>query len=92
FRNPEEFNDDAVIRGQDVKLIFRDNGLWYHSFSASRDIAGFDVTLGIANAFDQKPPRVSDFGGVVRREGSSAFYSQYDWTGRRAFLTVSYDF
>ncbi|MDY6929905.1 MAG: TonB-dependent receptor [Pseudomonadota bacterium] len=88
----DEYSDSATIRGQDVRLDFNDSGKVYHSLAVSKTLFDVSATLGVANLTDQEPPRVSDFGGVVSREGNSAFYSQYDWLGRRVFLNMSYDF
>ncbi len=64
----------------------------YHSFSISREFdGGYSARLGVANAFDEEPPRLSSYttGGEVDVLGRVAFYSQYDWYGRRFFLDVS---
>ena len=54
---------------------------------------GVQLTAGIANAFDEAPPRVTTLNlGEVNSEGNSSFYSQYDSYGRRLFLNVSYTF
>lgn len=92
FGAVDEYSDSATIRGQEVRLDFNDSGKMYHSLSVAKKLFDINMTFGIANVLDQEPPEVSDFGGTVRREGNSAFYSQYDWLGRRAFLNLSYDF
>ena len=64
---------------------------FYHSLSLSRDVAErFRITLGIANLFDTPPPRVST---VVTATPpvigqAPAFGTQYDYLGRRMFLSV----
>ncbi len=64
---------------------------FYHSLSVSRDIADrFRITLGVANLFDTPPPRVST---VVMATPpvigqAPAFGTQYDYLGRRFFLSV----
>lgn len=64
---------------------------FYHSLSVSRDVADrFRITLGVANLFDTPPPRVST---VVTATPpvigqAPAFGTQYDYLGRRFFLSV----
>ncbi len=64
---------------------------FYHSLSLSRDVADrFRITLGVANLFDTPPPRVST---VVTATPpvigqAPAFGTQYDYLGRRVFLSV----
>ncbi|MBJ7439544.1 MAG: TonB-dependent receptor [Sphingopyxis sp.] len=64
---------------------------FYHSLSLSRDVADrFRITLGIANLFDTPPPPVST---VVTATPpvigqAPAFGTQYDYLGRRFFLSV----
>lgn len=85
------YRDDASFFGQTVQLKLDSSPIIYHALSATRDFhdEGFSVTFGVANLFDQEPPKVSDRGGVSRL-GNAAFYSQYDWLGRRAFFNLSY--
>ncbi|HWW58610.1 MAG TPA: TonB-dependent receptor [Sphingopyxis sp.] len=64
---------------------------FYHSLSLSRDVADrFRITLGVANLFDTPPPRVST---VVTATPpvigqAPAFGTQYDYLGRRFFVSV----
>lgn len=88
-----EYRDDATLFGDPVIVKLHSDPVIYHAFSATRDFEeeGLSVTLGVANAFDKEPPKVSSIGGVTRM-GNAAFYSQYDWLGRRVFLNLSYSF
>lgn len=88
-----EFRDTGSYRGQQVRLVLHSDAVIYHAFSVTKDFsdAGIDLTFGVANAFDKEPPRVSNIGGISR-QGTAAFYSQYDWYGRRMFMNVSYSF
>lgn len=95
FGNDVEALDTTTYRGEEVRIDLDDDGTFYHSFSVQKDFDEEDlsVIVGIANAFDQEPPRVTTLNlGELDTQGNSAFYSQYDWLGRRAFLNVSYDF
>ena len=63
----------------------------YHSFSLTRRVGEkFEFTLGMANIFDKKPPRVSTvFNGGISVIGQvPIFGSQYDYLGRRVFASV----
>jgi iron complex outermembrane receptor protein len=65
--------------------------VYYHAVSLTRTIADkFDFTLGVANLFNQKPPRVSTvFNGGINVLGQvPVFASQYDYLGRRFFMNV----
>ncbi|WP_300974751.1 TonB-dependent receptor [Sphingomonas sp. LHG3406-1] len=62
----------------------------YHAASITKEIEGFDFTLGVSNLFDKKPPRVSVLnGGTISTLGQAAAVSQYDWLGRRFFVNVT---
>ena len=64
---------------------------FYHSLSLSRDVADrFRITLGVANLFDTPPPRVSTVVTATPPVIGQAptFGTQYDYLGRRVFLSV----
>lgn len=95
--NRESFGStDAGWYGDErVDLDLVGEATMYHSFSVSRMFdGGFTARLGVANAFDEEPPRLSAYttGGELSVLGGVAFYSQYDWYGRRFFLDVSKSF
>jgi iron complex outermembrane recepter protein len=64
----------------------------YHSISLTRRIKDkFEFTLGMANIFDKKPPRVTNasaFGETSLLGQTPFFGSQYDLVGRRLFMQV----
>lgn len=66
----------------------------YHSASLSRELPyDINVRVGVANIFDEHPPAVTTLGlGEYNTVGTSAFYSQYDWLGRRFFVNMSKKF
>lgn len=71
----------------DVKAVF------YHSASITKKLPGVEITLGVTNLFDTKPPRVSIYNNPeTTTYGMGVFSSQYDQIGRRAFLTVKTNF
>ncbi|EGM78687.1 outer membrane receptor for ferrienterochelin and colicins [Rheinheimera sp. A13L] len=90
-----EFLNTTTIRGQEVRLVLDSDAVIYHSLSVTNTLKdyGLTTTLGVANLLDEEPPRISFRGDRrLRREGNSAFYSQYDSLGRRVFLNLSYQF
>jgi iron complex outermembrane receptor protein len=54
----------------------------------------FEMTLGMSNIFNTKPPRTSTIGGagIPTLIGPVVGTSQYDLIGRRVFLNVSRKF
>jgi iron complex outermembrane receptor protein len=91
----EDIPRTALVRGREVRLVLESDAAIYHSVSVTNSLKdyGLTTTLGVANLLDEEPPRVSDRGDPdMRREGNSAFYSQYDSLGRRVFLNLSYQF
>lgn len=65
--------------------------VFYHSASITREIAErFRITVGMTNITDKSPPRASQVGGDgITQFGTGVFTSQYDLTGRRAFINVN---
>ncbi|PKM19249.1 MAG: TonB-dependent receptor [Gammaproteobacteria bacterium HGW-Gammaproteobacteria-15] len=89
------YRDTAVIRGETVKVVAHADAYTYHTFSTTKIFGdtGLTGTLGVSNIFDKAPPQVTTLGAVdLDVIGNSAFYSQYDWIGRRVFLNLSYAF
>jgi iron complex outermembrane receptor protein len=90
---------DRFVNGQffdyrDVpaRYVFEAPTTIYHTFSTSKAFDnGFDVTLGVANAFDKKPP-VTSTSSSIDNVGNALLYSQYDQFGRRIFLNLAYEF
>lgn len=82
--------DTSIIYGDycvDVTAPAR----FYHSASITKQIDRFEITVGVHNIFDTKPPRVStgNFNGdEITTQGRSVFSSQYDYIGRRAFINA----
>lgn len=63
---------------------------FYHNFSLTKEINDqFELTLGVSNLFDTRPPRVSVLnGGEISMLGPVVAASQYSFVGRRAFVNV----
>jgi iron complex outermembrane receptor protein len=74
--------------------------VWYHAASITKDFGPPDhlleLTLGIRNIFNTKPPRVSTIGGgppsIPSLIGPVVAASQYDFLGRRIFFNISKKF
>lgn len=61
----------------------------YHSASITKEFEDrFELTIGVANLLDTRPPEVSG----VTELGNSPFISQYDWLGRRFFVNLGAKF
>jgi iron complex outermembrane receptor protein len=95
--NSAHFGRDTVTNslGNQVAVKLVAESVLYHSLSASYDFDnGVVARAGMANVTDQKPPRMTSqgTGNEVSILGQSAFYSQYDWLGRRIFLNLTMGF
>ena len=67
---------------------------FYHNASITQEVADrFEITLGVANIFDTRPPRVSVLNGnQITMLGPVVSASQYPFIGRRAFVNVKAKF
>jgi iron complex outermembrane receptor protein len=94
--NYESFGTSTTtLYGEEVFLDLKADSRIYHSFSVSRDFEmGLTARLGVANAFDEAPPGMSSYttGSELDVLGGVAFYSQYDWFGRRYFFDLTIAF
>ena len=82
----------TAYRGEDVRFVADAPTYFMHSFSVNKQYdSGLDVTLGLSNVFDKRPPQGSP--AAVNTAGNTMlFASQYELLGRRAFLNASYKF
>lgn len=85
---------EATYRGETVYRVLYADAVSYNDFSVTYfwDTYNLRTILGVANAFDEQPPQITTLGGPLSYAGQSAFYSQYDWLGRRMFLNLTWDF
>jgi len=94
--NVEHFGGNtATYRGETVNVVLEADAVTYHDISVTYhyDKWGLRTIVGMSNAFDQKPPNVTTLNlGELNTAGISAFYSQYDWLGRRFFLNLTKSF
>ena len=82
-------------QGVDRATKLKAESVVYHSLSASYSFEnGFTALLGVANLTDETPPRMTSWrtSNEVDIVGQSAFYSQYDWLGRRFFINLKMEF
>jgi iron complex outermembrane receptor protein len=79
-------------------VVVRVPATFYHAFSVTKDIGSpqhlLELTVGMRNIFDTRPPRVSTIGGggLPSEIGPVVGTSQYDFLGRRVFFNISKKF
>jgi iron complex outermembrane receptor protein len=81
--------------GNQVDIDLIAESVVYHSLSATYDFEnGLIARVGVSNLADEKPPRMTARGTATEVDvlGEAAFYSQYDWLGRRFFGTITMNF
>ena len=82
----------ATYRGETVNVVLEADAVTYHDFSITynHDRWGLRTIVGLSNVFDEDPPNVTTLPlGELETAGTAAFYSQYDWLGRRFFLNLT---
>ncbi len=88
--------DTVTYRGETFDAVLETDDLVYHNLSASYTLedTGWTFLLGLSNVTDEEPPQLTTqgTGAVLSTVGNAAFYSQYDWLGRRAFLNITKTF
>lgn len=84
----------ATYRGETVNRVLGADSVVYHDLSVTYYMNdwGLRVIGGVSNVADENPPQVSTLGGPLSTAGRSAFYTQYDWLGRRFFLNLTKKF
>lgn len=61
----------------------------YHSVSLQKKFDNWELLGGVANVFNEAPPAVSFLQGDYETVGASVLESQYDYIGRRAFMSIT---
>lgn len=86
----------VTYRNQEYGAILSTDDVFYHNLSVSYDFEdqGITALIGVANVTNEAPPRVTTqgTGAVLDTIGNAAFYTQYDWFGRRVFANVTFNF
>ena len=94
--NEEHYGGDtATYRGDTVRVVLEADAVLYHTFSVTKYFKdqSWKAVLGVRNAFDEAPPRVTTLSlGELNTAGWSAFYSQYDYYGRTFYGNLSWNF
>ena len=84
------------VYGGTVCPIYRLSPTFYHNVSITRNIGDrFQLILGVSNLFDTHPPLVSNAFSTafISTIGNApTFGTQYDFIGRRAFVSVKAKF
>jgi iron complex outermembrane receptor protein len=83
-----------VIFGQPTCRDLVAEARMYHSLSVTKEFGDdMRITLGVANVLDEEPPSVSSANlAEITTVGKAPFTSNYDFVGRRAFISVSKKF
>lgn len=88
--------DTVTYRGETYDAVLSVDSVVYHNLSLAYhwDDIGIRGLIGVANIADKEPPQVTTqgTGAVLSWVGNAAFYSQYDWIGRRFFANLTYSF
>jgi iron complex outermembrane receptor protein len=80
---------NSTIRGGLICPVVRIKPTFYHSASLTQEINDdFQITIGVSNIFDTKPPRVSTVASGIGTFGQAPVASQYDYFGRRFFISL----
>ncbi|GAB5459174.1 MAG: TonB-dependent receptor [Henriciella sp.] len=93
--NRDSFGGNAIVQLDGSAFVkVKTEEVIYHSLSLTRELPhDFTVRVGVANVFDEAPPRVSTVNiGEYNIIGQVPFESQYDWLGRRAFVNINKTF
>jgi iron complex outermembrane receptor protein len=81
---------NSAIRGEYCVDVTTPTTMYHHASITKELPNNFEITLGVSNIFDKRPPRVSVLnGGEIDMIGPVVATSQYDFLGRRAFVNVT---
>ncbi|MGI0152735.1 TonB-dependent receptor domain-containing protein [Pseudidiomarina sp. WS423] len=81
----------TTYRGTPVYFNAEAPTTFYHTASVSKQFENdIDLTVGITNVFDKKPPLGSP--AYSYTTGNAMMYSQYDQFGRQVFINLNYSF
>lgn len=81
---------DGVALFGEYCVMARTPTTFYHNASVSQNVMDkFELTLGVSNVFNTAPPGVS---GVTKLGNVSYAATQYDWIGRRFFVSAKAKF
>lgn len=82
--------DEALAQAYRDSYRLEVKDYFLHSASVQFDInKDFEMTVGVRNLFDKKPPRIS---AAVTTIGNAPLYSGYDFIGRSFFVNTNFKF
>ena len=85
--------DPADVQFLKDNYKFNTPDYFLHSASIQFDVADkFELTLGMRNIFDKKPPRITSDGLYYNTIGNAPLYSGYDYFGRTFYANVTTKF
>ncbi|WP_203290991.1 TonB-dependent receptor plug domain-containing protein [Maricaulis parjimensis] len=91
--NRDSYGNAAQLYvGENVNYKLWTESVVYHNVSVQREFGAWSARFGVSNLFDEHPPAVTGISGEYSTVGRSAFYSQYDWFGRRFFANIVREF
>ena len=70
--------------------LFAVPNYYLHTVALGYKADKWDVTMGVRNLADKKPPSISS--GAYNRVGNAPLYSGYDYVGRTVYLNVAKSF
>jgi iron complex outermembrane receptor protein len=84
---------NSALRGRYCPVLTT-KAVFYHNASITQEVGDrFEITLGVSNLFNTRPPRVSTLnGGTISMIGPVVAASQYGFSGRRGFINVKSKF
>ena len=85
--------DSYAYLGEDAATstyLFAVPNYYLHTVSLGYKADKWDVTMGVRNLADKKPPSISS--GFYNRVGNAPLYSGYDYVGRTVYLNVAKSF
>lgn len=83
----------GTYQGDPARRVIDVDSVIYHNFSMSYDFVDYGLVarVGVSNAFDTNPPRLTS-NWTQNTVGQSPYVSQYDFYGRTLFMNVSMKF
>jgi iron complex outermembrane receptor protein len=88
------FDNQTGITDPDLVQAYRDfyyletPDYFLHSASVQFDVKNYELTLGVRNLFNKRPPSITNIG--FSTVGNAPLYSGYDYTGRTFFVNVNF--
>lgn len=94
FATSRQTGEVDAVEAQDLRdtYILETDDYFLHSASVQFNVAEkMELTLGVRNLFDTKPPRISGSAGL-NVVGNAPLSSNFDYTGRQFFANTTFRF